>query len=242
MNWGEFIGPAVVAAVVSGLISFVGMLVNRATTVQVHRERLEADQDLAERKFAFDKELTQQRFTADRDLAHRKLELDRAMADWKRRTDLAEIVLADFYKARDIFSAARMPFAFAGEGNSRPRHDGESESEASHRDAIYAPFERLSRERDFLSELHARRFRFMALFGAEAAHPFQVFIQSFNQIATATRALISDRPHLRDDQRNNFESMIGWVLSGDDPIAVPIDNAVREMELICRRALDVTPS
>jgi hypothetical protein len=99
-------------------------------------------------------------------------------------------VLADFYKARDIFLSARTPFAFAGEGATRPRRDGESEDEARHRDAIYAPFERLSKERDFLSELHARRFRFMALFGNEAAVLFQVFVQNYNQIGVATRALI----------------------------------------------------
>ena len=38
--------------------------------------------------------------------------------------------------------------------------------------AIYAPFERLTKETTFLSEMHARRFRFMALFGDNAAQPF----------------------------------------------------------------------
>jgi hypothetical protein len=55
-------GPVVVAAMVfSGVISLVGLLVNRATTIRVSRER-----------FDFEKTLAEQRQSAELQLAERK--------------------------------------------------------------------------------------------------------------------------------------------------------------------------
>jgi hypothetical protein len=64
----------------------------------MHREKLAFDQKLAERKFEFEKELAERWFKYDRDLH-----------DHKRRIELAEEVLADFYKAREILLEARSP-------------------------------------------------------------------------------------------------------------------------------------
>jgi hypothetical protein len=230
MDWGALIGPAVVAAGVSGVISIMSMVVATRTSRQFHTEKL-----------AFDRELAERKINADIALAEKKLALDRALADWKRRTELAEQVLADFYKAQDIFASARTYFAFAGEGATRPRRAGESEDDARHHDAIFAPYERLSKEREFFSEMHARRFRFMALFGNQAATPFMTFIQTYNQIGVATRALIDDRRHLRDEQRDRFEKLIGWTIEDDDPVKQQIDEAVATMETICRPVLEDSP-
>ena len=57
MTVEEFVGPAVVAAVVSGVISLVSMAVNWSTIIQVSKEKLQADRDLAREKFNFDKEI-----------------------------------------------------------------------------------------------------------------------------------------------------------------------------------------
>lgn len=230
MNWTALIGPAVVAAVVSGIVTIIGFLVNRSTLLKMHDQRLGADRDLAERKI-----------NADIALAERKFELDRSLADWKRRTELAEQVLADFYKAADIFAAARTPFAFGGEGETRARQDGESEVEQRHHDAIYAPFERLTKERDFFSEMQARRFRFMAVFGDGAAESFQAFVRNYNRIGIAVRALINDRQHLSDAMRTKFQGRIGWGLEEDDPIKLELDQAVSAIEAICRPVLQVRP-
>lgn len=177
-EWTELIGPAVVAAVVSGVVGIAGFIVNRRTLLTMHREKLAADREqaerkvnseisLAERRLEFDRALTERRVDADIALAERKFSLDRALADWKCKSEFAEQILSDFYKARDIVLSARSPMSWAGEGETRPRIEGETDDERRHRDAIYAPFERLSRERDFLTELHAKRYRFMALFGAD---------------------------------------------------------------------------
>jgi hypothetical protein len=108
--------------------------------------------------------------------------------------------------------------------------------------AIYAPFERLTKETTFLSEMHARRFRFMALFGDNAAQPFLTLIQNYNQIGVATRALIDDRRHLTDQQSEEFRKLIGWTLGGDDPVKTSLDEAVAAMETICRPVLEARPA
>ena len=71
------------------------------TAKAMHREKLAFDQKLAERKFEFDKELAERRFKYDRDLH-----------DHKRRIELAEEVLADFYEAREIILKACSPEAY----------------------------------------------------------------------------------------------------------------------------------
>lgn len=230
MNWSSFIGPAVVAAAVSGVVTIVGFLLNRSTSLTMHRQKLEADRDLAERKV-----------NADISLAEKKFELDRQLADWKRRTELAEQILAHFYKARDIFVAARHPAAFGGEGETRPDRDKDNEAVRHHHDAIYAPFERLTKERDFFSEMQARRFRFTAVFGNEAAEAFQVFVRNYNRIGIAVRALIHDREHLTPDMRTKFEGMIGWTMDENDPVQLELDQAVNTIEGTCRPVLQVQP-
>lgn len=226
MDWTSLIGPAVVAAAVSGVVTTIGFLVNRSTSLTMHQQKLSADRELTERKV-----------NADIALAEKKLKLDRQLADWKRRTELAEQTLADFYKAQDIFAAARQPMSFGGEGKTRPGRESDGEDVRRHHDTLYAPFERLTKERDFFAEMQARRFRFMALFGNEAGDAFQVFVRSYNRVGVAARALIDDRQHLSPDMRTKFESMIGWVLDEDDPIKLEIDQAVSAMEAICRPIL-----
>src|SRR6266403_5065677 len=101
MDWTSLIGPAVIAAAVSIIVA----VINRATLRAMHRERLDLDRDLADR-----------RANADIALAERKVALDRALEAWKRRTEFAEEVPGDFYQARDIIQSARSPGGFGDEG------------------------------------------------------------------------------------------------------------------------------
>jgi hypothetical protein len=204
----------------------IGFFITTRAAKAMHREKLDFDRELAERKVA-----------ADIALAERKLALDRALADWKRRTEIAEQVLADFYKARDLLEAARSPFAFAEEGGSRTRDANETPDETQSRDALYAPYERLSKHIEFFSELHARRYRFMALFGIDAGKPFGSLLQAHNQIALATRALLDHRRKLRDDVRETYESKI-WGDVENDPIRPIVTQAVIDIETICRPVLE----
>lgn len=77
MDWTTLVGPAVIAAVIAAAVSIIVAVINRATLRAMHRERLDLDRDLADR-----------RANADIALAERKVALDRALEAWKRRTEL----------------------------------------------------------------------------------------------------------------------------------------------------------
>ena len=47
MDWTSLIGPAVVAAVISGLVSTIGIVISTRATRAIHAEKLSADADLA---------------------------------------------------------------------------------------------------------------------------------------------------------------------------------------------------
>lgn len=214
----------------SGLIALTGFIVNRRTLLTINELKLTADRALAERKCA-----------ADIGLAEKRFELDRLLADWMRRTEIAEQVLADFYKAKDIVEWARQPMVFTGEGQSRPGRDQDIEARRGAKDALYAPVERLIREREFFSQMHARRFKFMALFGTDSADAFQTFVRCNNMIDAAARALIEDRQNLPKDVREKFERCIDWSLKEDDEMSFAMNQAVSKIEAVCRQVLRVRP-
>jgi hypothetical protein len=133
---------------VSGVISLVGLLVNRSTTIRVSRER-----------FDFEKTLAQQKQSAELQLAERKFQYDRDLHDQKRRVELAEEVLADFYRFAGIIRAVRSPGGFRDESASRPRTESETPAEASKLDAYFVPIARVAQQSDFFSNLRSKRYR-----------------------------------------------------------------------------------
>jgi len=221
VDWALIFGPAVVAAIVAAIVTYF-----------INERKVAADIDLAEKKYKFDVSL-----------AERKLHLDRSLADWKRRTELAEKTLADFYKARAIFDNARTPISFQGEGGTRPRSEYEAEAEAKLSDTYYAPLERLNNERQFLSDLHAKSFQFMALFGNDAGEHFQVFVRAYNRVAGSTHMLLSSqRDGYEQALRRKLEADIGWTIDeANDEIRQKINAAVQAMEGICRPVLESHP-
>lgn len=232
MDLTALLGPAVVAAVVSAIVAVVGFWLNRSTTLTVHEQKLKFDQELADRKAL-----------ADIALAEKKLSLDRGLADWKRRTELAEEILTEFYKARDVFYGARRPLSSSEEGKSRKPLDGETAAQTFARNAIYVPYERLAKHVDFLSNLHAKRYRFRALFGEAAAKPFEAFLEAHNDVAFATSQLIEDHEEkgLDAESRKEYRKLIGWTARADDPVARKLDDAVAAMEAICRPIIESHP-
>jgi hypothetical protein len=134
VDWTTFIGPAVIAAVIAAAVSMIVAVINRATLRAMHKERLDLDRDLADR-----------RANADIALAERKVALDRALEAWKRRTEFAEVVLADFYQAQRIIEEARSPGIMSGEGSSRPKYADETEDEARTLNGYFAAAERLNK-------------------------------------------------------------------------------------------------
>jgi hypothetical protein len=176
----------------------------------------------------------------------------------RRKAEMAEDVLATVYEARDVFHWVRNPGGFAGEAEARPRADGEDEDLARRLDACFVPIARLNDNRPLLSGLHAKRYRFRALFGQGSDQPLQVFREVEAEIVTAANALtrlalnearrsgravstrmipdhVVEQEHAR---RMGAEARIWDSGEPDDAINRRLDEAVAEIERICRPAIE----
>lgn len=164
----------------------------------------------------------------------------------RRKAELAEEVLAQFYRARDILTWARFPVE-------QPREDGksapiaaESASDAREKQRMYAPVARLAQESEIFSDLQASRYRFMAYFGEEAAEPFEELRRLQGEVVAAAGKLIraQGKPESVESRRDRggWESAIGWGAEAEDHIAHRLARAVRDIEMVCRPLIDERPA
>jgi hypothetical protein len=171
-------------------------------------------------------------------LAERKVALDRALEAWKRRTEFAEVVLADFYQAQRIIEEARSPGIMGGEGSTRPKYADETEDEARTLNGYFAAAERLNNRSEFFAQLHARRYRFVAYFGRDAAKPYDDLHKIYADILVAVRMLL-DTHRQRDmgfmpDGIQQWKSIIGWGLPEKDTIPARLTGLIEAIEQTCR--------
>jgi hypothetical protein len=162
-----------------------------------------------------------------------------------KRADIAEKTLTAFYEARDIIQAARSPLGHGGEGQTRPRDPRETEEQSRYRDGLYAPAERLERDREFFMALNASRYRFAAYFGHDASAPFTTIFQVRNRVLLSTRMLVmtpdrEDRTQEMIEQRWKWEQDIWGVGDKDDVIAPELNRAITQIEGTCRPVLEET--
>lgn len=167
----------------------------------------------------------------------RGLDAWRAEAVGRRKAELAEEVLAQFYRIRDVIAWARLP----------SHHSpvvGESAAGAADRRkaAAQAPVERLAAESQLFSELQASRYRFMAYFGQEAARPFEEIRAIHTEIIDAASRL-SRSP---DDKTSASQAAdhkrwgesLGWGDLDADALGQRLDRAIRAIERICRPLIE----
>jgi hypothetical protein len=227
IDWTTLIGPAVVAGVIAAAVSIIVAVINRATLRAMHRERLDLDRDLADR-----------RANADIALAERKVALDRALEASKRRTEFAEEVLGDFYQARDIIQSARSPGGFGDEGATREKESWETESDTRFLNSYFRTLERLDKKTEFFAQLLARRYRFIAIFGPEAAKPYDDFWRVRGEIIVAVQMLLQTHRQRElgslPQDRKTWETTMGWVHTAQDPIEVRLNQIIEDIEKTCR--------
>jgi hypothetical protein len=230
-DWEDLVGPAVIAAAVSGIISVIAMLVNRSTTVALHREKIDADIKLAREKFEFDK-----------DLAERKILHDMQNSDRRKRQELAEDLIAGFLEVQDTMQSIRSPFGYGGEGATRPREPNETADQTRRKDSQYVTFERFERHRETIAKLMSLRHRASAWFGNEIREPFLKINQAINSVMTSAK-LLSEPLYgeMSSEEKTMWTDMRRDVWShGDenDKIAAQIISAVSQIEEICRPVLE----
>jgi hypothetical protein len=108
----------------------------------------------------------------------------------KRKAELAEDVLADFYQTQDVINAARSPGSLNDEGSTRQKVEGETEADTRRLNAYHSVAERLFNKGEFFAELHARRYRYIALFGTDAVKPYDLLFRIRREIITSVQMLV----------------------------------------------------
>ena len=225
------VGSAIFGGFVSGDITWLAL-----------GKRIKADENLAEKKFEFDKDLAQRKFEFDSELTQRKFDFDRSQLIHKRRFELAEALLADAYRFRDLMAFVRNGAAFGNEGETRKSDNYESEKLKRARDMYFVPIERLQKESEFVSAFFAKQQTARAHFGADAEKAFQFFGRSLHDVQYAARKLIDSAGDERDhDSIELFKKTIWSLLakySGSDEIEFQITEALELIEGSCRPALE----
>lgn len=156
----------------------------------------------------------------------------RAEVVGRRKAELAEEVLTQFYRARDVLIWARLP--------DRPLDVVEEDQDRDRRHQSHSsPIERLAQESTLFSELQASRYRFMAYFGEPSAHPFEQMRAIHGEVMSSAQSLIRDADqNASDAERDRWEDAIGWVDEKDDVLADRLAETIAQVERICCPLID----
>lgn len=161
----------------------------------------------------------------------------------KRKAELAEDVIADFYEAREIILEARSSGSIrADEGNTRPKMDDETPEETEQYNVYNLVSERLSKESDFFARLQARKYRFIARFGVEAVKPYHDLYQILGEIRIAVHMLIVTHKMHKTPEQANHRKWCTTIFGGADEDDIPkrLDAIVTAIEETCRPAIQQT--
>lgn len=228
----EFLKSVVLAATISGVVALIVAYISARTAKKINTD-----------KITLDRELSEEKAKADQKLADRRFELDQKLALAKRKAEVAEKVLTDFYAIRHAFEVIRSPMIWARE----------MEAEEGVADDIvqndgYGVMRRIKAHSGQFSELEASRFTALALFGPDAAEPYAAIIKAHNRVFSAAESLLRNRNqlnfpniqnHLREMRRAAFT--VGALDDDGEPlpdlVKADIEAAIATIEGICRPAL-----
>ncbi|MDR3558289.1 MAG: hypothetical protein P4L61_02030 [Candidatus Pacebacteria bacterium] len=165
-------------------------------------------------------------------IAYRGLEKWRHETIGRKRIELAEDVLADFYEAVDVIQFVRVGFSYFRDNESRPGRDQEPENVQNHRDQYYATERRLKDQAAFFAKFQSRRYRVIAVFGTEASKLYEEVIGIHNLLFTALIALTSMSPlqmSIQGKERRDKSQLIIW--GGEpDEIKTKLDMLILRVE------------
>ncbi len=176
-------------------------------------------------------------------IAWRGIDKWRSETTGKRRSELAAMVLAEFYEFEEIIRAARNPFVMMHEMSPL---EGVDEQVAS--DSSFAPERRLLEHQEFFGRFRSRKYEFAAVFGRSAAEPFDQMWATRRDINIAVNMMLQNRElrHSREHEArkvwmNRYNVAFAPADSKDDPVIPKLEAAVKTIEGICRPAIDARP-
>jgi len=235
--------PQVMAAIVGGsvaaVVSLIVAAVNQLSLRSMHRQKLDFDRDLAERRVNAEIALADRKITADIALAEKKFAFDKAMVSWRRRFDIAEQVLAAAYEARDALNWARTRVIFSGEGRTRVVTEPESDKIREARDQAFIPIERLTEHAKAFAALQTVQDAVAAHLGPQVVQPIIEILKAHRSIMSASHHLIryaswNEDPTAAEGLRP-FRDEI-WGDRPDDKDR-KVDAAIEQLDAICKPIL-----
>lgn len=154
----------------------------------------------------------------------------------KRKAELAEEVLADFYEASEIIKSSR---EVGGGSSTRYIAPDETENETRELNAILMPEQRLEMKQEFFAQLKARQYRFVAVFGTEAGKPYDELFEIRKKINIATHMLNGtvSQSNRNEEQNKQWRSIIFRQVDGPDDIDQNLDRVIENIEKFCRPAI-----
>lgn len=166
----------------------------------------------------------------------------KAEATGRRRMELAEDVLVEFHEVRDLMRAIRSPLSYSSEGKTRKREPGESNDVAGRKDTYFVILERFDARRDVVARLMGRRYRMVAWFTPETDKAFEKLQTAIQRVLSSAQMLVEsvgDGTREADPKSwKEWEGALWRGASSPDPIATQIDEAVSEIEAVCRPILE----
>jgi hypothetical protein len=156
----------------------------------------------------------------------------------KRRAELAEQTLANFYRVYDIVRSIRHPTATRSE---LVVQDGDDPRFP--KNSYFNPMSRIRQEEEFLASFKAKKYEYTAVFGKDAAIPFDEVINIINE------TILDYDSHLRyggddyhslketrgEQKRIVFRTRIDVIISR-------LDKAVADIEKTCRPEIEARAS
>lgn len=222
------------AALVTGAVAIVVLIVNSILNTWMHREKLKTDRDLAREKFEFDK-------VSD----ERRAAIERSLDQWRRRVAFAEQELTAFYEARSCLSAIRSPASFAGEAEAREGRAEEGAVLQRQRDIYYPIAKRIQDHADFFNGFYSKRYLATALLGPDAEAPYRTMWQALIRVKVAVGMLLRQDAFAPSqaaiNHRQQMEEVIWEGAAAPDDIAAAIDQAVSNAEAIFRPVIQPPP-
>lgn len=161
----------------------------------------------------------------------------------RRRMELAEVALSEFYEARDIFKWVRTPSSEREAAALPTTDDAETRTQAQ-RDIYYPILKRLADDGDFFGRMRARRYRVQALFGPAGAEPYDIINAVHGKVALAAKMLVQTQQEgtpteAEAAQSGEWQDTVWDDAEESDEINDRVELAIRKAEDVFRPAISV---
>ena len=166
----------------------------------------------------------------------------RAETIGKRKAEIAAITLATIYEMEEILRSARWPWVSPHEMATK---EGVPDEIATDRN--YAPEARLQAHQEFFGRFRSRKYAFAAVFGCDAAKPFEELWRIRLEISLAVDVLLRHKEMSREDADDHafWKEQHGIAFRSEktenDVIGKMIAKQVSAIENTCRPAIDALP-